>query len=347
MNVRIVDGDDCCPQAMCVKVCNLVQEVRKTGASKKLIPSEKAVSDALKGRQELLVAGAADGILGPSAATGLAKVLTAPSSGVSIVDAIKGRTLKWNQAIIAGLSQTAGGLTITGNADGSYTIDGENDTGDTVYLNITGNAAIPTPAGHKYLLTGAQSATLRVGGYFSGAIPLQSSDAIVIALTTNPQSEKISIVVSDGWTGSNVKIYPQFIDLTDLFGAGNEPATVAEFTALFPDFPYYYNAGTLLPFKGTGLKVTGFNQWDEEWELGGLTPYGEPDGNTDRICSKNFIQIIPNTQYYIGCINSTLRGQIAFYDAGKNFIKNEYGNPGDNGVRTIILHLRHPQMLRI
>ena len=47
-----------------------------------------------------------------------------------------------------------------------------------------------------------------------------------------------------GGAVSNVKLKnPMVYDLTEMFGAGNEPATVADFKALFPKDYYPYNAG--------------------------------------------------------------------------------------------------------
>lgn len=52
------------------------------------------------------------------------------------------------------------------------------------------------------------------------------------------------------------------IDLTQMFGAGNEPSTVAEFKALFPLDYYTYNAGEIINFNGTGIKTVGFNAYN-------------------------------------------------------------------------------------
>lgn len=47
---------------------------------------------------------------------------------------------------------------------------------------------------------------------------------------------------------------PVLIDLTLMFGAGNEPTTVAEFEALFPADYYPYNAGTLISASISNVK---------------------------------------------------------------------------------------------
>lgn len=48
-------------------------------------------------------------------------------------------------------------------------------------------------------------------------------------------------------------------DLTKMFGSGREPATAADFRALFPRTDYAYDAGRFLNFTGTGLRSVGFN----------------------------------------------------------------------------------------
>ena len=50
------------------------------------------------------------------------------------------------------------------------------------------------------------------------------------------------------------------VDLTKMFGAGNEPTLVEEFKSLF-SLPYYsYKQGSLLSFNGNGIKTVGKNQ---------------------------------------------------------------------------------------
>lgn len=51
-------------------------------------------------------------------------------------------------------------------------------------------------------------------------------------------------------------------NLTKMFGAGNEPATVAEFEKMFPLDYYDYNAGEVIPFAGQNLTTLGKNQYN-------------------------------------------------------------------------------------
>ena len=57
------------------------------------------------------------------------------------------------------------------------------------------------------------------------------------------------------------------------------------------------------PYQGSTTNyefgVLGKNKWDEEWEIGGIdTTTGLPINATNRIRSKNYISIVPNTTYY-------------------------------------------------
>ena len=125
----------------------------------------------------------------------------------------------------------------------------------------------------------------------------------------------------------------QFIDLTLAFNptiadyiytleqaeAGSGIAKLKSWGFLDKDY-YPYDAGTLKHVEGLQAhRMVGFNQWDEEWEVGGLnTSTGAITSTSDRIRSKNFIQALPNTTY---CIKAGAGGgQVLYYDADKNYV---------------------------
>lgn len=56
----------------------------------------------------------------------------------------------------------------------------------------------------------------------------------------------VPLMVKSGVTVNNLVVYPQIFDLTLMFGAGNEPKTVAEFKTLFSDDYYPYNTGEII-----------------------------------------------------------------------------------------------------
>ena len=91
-------------------------------------------------------------------------------------------------------------------------------------------------------------------------------------------------------------------DLTAIFGAGNEPTTVADFEAwmaqnIGSQSYFAYNAGELLSVKMQSVRSIGFNQWDEQWELGTLAQ-GQPSFASTRIRTKNYIPVIGGATYF-------------------------------------------------
>lgn len=121
-----------------------------------------------------------------------------------------------------------------------------------------------------------------------------------------------------------------FIDLTAMFGTtiadyiySLEQATagagVAFFRKLFPKDYYPYDAGTLKSVEGVSSHdMVGFNQWDEEWEVGGIdNTTGQNTTASDRIRSKNYIPVLPSTTYYFKSTNTL---GLRLYDADKTFV---------------------------
>lgn len=67
----------------------------------------------------------------------------------------------------------------------------------------------------------------------------------------------------------------QIFDLTDLFGAGNEPTTYEEFRKYYPDAYYPYCPPEVRSMRATGIETIGFNAFNGEYAevIGGQTYY--------------------------------------------------------------------------
>lgn len=125
-------------------------------------------------------------------------------------------------------------VTFTNNHDGGWTISGTPSTYTWygLFLNM------PLKNGHKYLNTGA-------GGNTYIEIKWRDKDD-VIHWEANPytadENSRCDVTLIRGTNATGVKIvFPQLFDLTEMFGAGNEPKTVAEFKAKFPNDYYPYS----------------------------------------------------------------------------------------------------------
>lgn len=129
--------------------------------------------------------------------------------------------------------------------------------------------------------------------------------------------------------------YVQLVDLTKMFTAGNEPSTIEEFYARIPsgiDIKAY-NEGEIISVNTEAIKTVGFNQWDEQWELG----YIKADGNNggyvaNYIRSKNYIPVIGGMRYFLNRPASTSDCQVFCYDKSKNFIS-QYTAGSDYSTR--------------
>ena len=87
------------------------------------------------------------------------------------------------------------------------------------------------------------------------------------------------------------------IDLTLLFGAGNEPTTVAEFEAMFPADYYAYNAGTLLSAGVTSV-VSNVNKINTTTlEQGSINVNNGADASATNRVRTGYMEVKPNTTY--------------------------------------------------
>lgn len=163
---------------------------------------------------------------------------TVPSGAkVTNVKNICGKTIVWNQ-LLANISFDNviwNSLTINGNSKDGITITGTAST--------NGNKSIDSVniiKNHKYLVYGIDKGIIVTD---DDTYSTQAGNRIFTA--TNSKQSSISFYVNES-SEYNAKNYPMIFDLTQMFGAGNEPSTPEEFEAMFPADYYPYNAGELM-----------------------------------------------------------------------------------------------------
>lgn len=171
-----------------------------------------------------------------------------------------GRNVEWNQLLDKskfGFGQTFNGITSVNNGDGSFTLSGTS-TGYYQYV-LFNPISLSTDSSHKYLLGGCPP-----GGQWakkwglSGLNTIESTDFGEGVIITGATSiSPIMYVWSPAGAVSNLTFKPQLFDLTQMFGAGNEPATPEEFWSYFDHKLYPYNPGETQPL----FKISRKSQW--------------------------------------------------------------------------------------
>lgn len=132
-------------------------------------------------------------------------------------------------------TQTINGVTFTNNGDGSYAVSGRS-TGDFSYLNLINSFKLKK--NHIYLNAERNNVSYcyvetvfidaNRESHWVNRYKADSNSTVRIGLIRLGSAEDI------------VTLFPQFFDLTEMYGAGHEPTTLEEFRADFPDDLYEY-----------------------------------------------------------------------------------------------------------
>lgn len=162
----------------------------------------------------------------------------------AVNDPVHGGYIWWNQC--AGNTfrpaQTKNNVAYTPNNDGTFTLNGTADSDDYWFCtpyNETGRIA----EGHKYIFWDAnKNGSATTFGLSLGGTTIRAYGDTKAIVTASSSSIVLAYVYKGGTVIDNATIKPVLIDLTLLFGEGNEPS-VAEFEALFPNDYYAYNTG--------------------------------------------------------------------------------------------------------
>lgn len=133
-------------------------------------------------------------------------------------------------------SGTKNGITWVSNGDGSITLNGTCTEG---FAFNPFNQQIPVDQTHFYYVSPYLSIN------YNGRKDGTTETGHIAYIKTSQQPTKFSTVfyiwIDKGKLFSNVTTFINIDDLTEMFGAGNEPKTVAEFKAKFPNDYYPYS----------------------------------------------------------------------------------------------------------
>lgn len=238
---------------------------------------QDAIEEGGSGYNPSLSVGRADALTGADE-TAQWSQRTTEGSGSATVRSVQGAAVGWNQ--LTEPSKFANNASALSTVENVTTVTSTNQNG--YFFGVRLRTTADMISGHKYLVaydvdrSGCVDTDFKgidVSGFTPSMSALNSghywrigtstgSNVYVNAvyLNTNPHD-----LTCEYFTLANVML----IDLTAMFGSGNEPTTVAEFEAMYPE-PYYpYSAPTLKPVQiaGVASKDAQGNELDAiEWD---------------------------------------------------------------------------------
>ena len=271
---------------------------------------------------------------------------TSIEDGTARIAKIKGETVVWNQVwkTSTALEKHENGVHFIVQPNGSVLVYTDS-TGATQLTTGMGNNGGDVIKDHKMLLMGCPK-----GGSLSSYCIRYSDAALDIgngAFATNTYSGKAywpSIRIEQGTIipESNPLVFERKLyDLTQMFGAGNEPTTIEEFNARKPIGidEYAYNEGELISTNVDEVKSIGFNAWDGSREWGDILSSNGGDNASSIHWRSDFIKVIPNEKYIVEAVGYTGCGlRTRFYTPDKTYIATKDANGlNANSGSTIVI----------
>lgn len=202
-------------------------------------------------------------------------------------------------------TQTINGVTFTNNGDGSYAVSGRS-TSDFSYLNLINNFKLKKD--HIYLNGGNNISYCYVETVFIDAninshwvdrYKADSNSTVRVGLIRLGSAEDI------------VTLFPQFFDLTEMYGAGNEPTSIEQFRQDFPEELYEYSPYCWASMKNIRYLDTTKNLFDirkvtetDTLKVIGnsIYSYNYPVNTNATSTLSIFKSLKPNTNYTISAV---------------------------------------------
>lgn len=181
------------------------------------------------------------------------------------VKKIGGRTIVWNQLlkVVDRKKYSESGIT--------YNYDKENN-----FITISGtaekNAYFPVTdyfeSTHKFYLKSGLMGSENTILVYNDLNMMEYADRNNGTIFTFDGRGRLYGRVCNGYTADDLTLKIMLIDLTKMFGAGNEPSTPEEFEAMFPEEYYEYNDGTLMSMPVNEVVEQGRNLLHDYFKTG-------------------------------------------------------------------------------
>ena len=237
------------------------------------------------------------------------------------LDKLGGKTVVWNQlASLDGLSAiTNNGVTFTPNVNGSWTVSGT-ASGRVSTAQVIKRFYIVN--GHKYLFGLStplpNGFRLRIS---DGTTPAYVTSTGIVSCTADKNLfAYFDSVIDISPSVVDFSVYITIHDLTLMFGAGNEPSTVAEFNKVFPANWYAPDSGSLLSAGVTGVHSNINLISSTTFEQGTIATATGEDGVASNRVRTDYMLAEPSTSYDFSVSDVSIL-EICQYKADKTFIR--------------------------
>lgn len=162
------------------------------------------------------------------------------------------------------LPHTKSGLTFTAGTDGSIIVNGTCTS--TVWANISSFELNPE---HTFILIGCPGTNVNDVALYT-LDPVENdtkqweegTGSLATGNRYKHKNNELWIRILAGYVCNNLTFKPQLFDLTEMYGAGNEPTTVAQFRQDFPNEMYDYSPECWKRFKELRYRTETKNLFD-------------------------------------------------------------------------------------
>lgn len=216
---------------------------------------------------------------------------------------------------------------------------GPNDVGDRVYDTLVGGSVV----WNQLVASGATEVTVPNGHKYyaniNGTKSIGASTGTAISINDSTKDNVIDLTAA---------LTPTIADYIYTLETANAGDGVAWFRKYFPGIYYGYCEPHFEHVQTSAKATVGFNQWDEQWENGGIDENGNNVTASGRLRSKNHIPAFPETVYFMHIDSSIYPATwygLFFYDGNKHFISTTTTSSADRtfttpvGTRYIRFHL--------
>lgn len=173
--------------------------------------------------------------------------------------------------------------------------------------------------------------------YTYGAVSMGTDKSSVIAIANSTGTFNISLRPIDGVAvGTQIQenITPEIVNLTKIFGEGNEPTTIEEYYLRKPIGVegVRFDEGTVINMNVASIKSVGDNAFDASHAIAGYIDdvTGVFTPSSDSAYSIFLIKCIAGEQYYFrNVLNGYYKASVYYYGESMNYLGYNYVSTGD------------------